>query len=87
MAQIVRQVAEVSHMIQAITQDASEQSSEIGGVNQSMSQLEQMTQQNAALVEQAAAASASLKEQADRMAGVMRMFVVSQDRQPLLLPA
>ncbi len=87
MAQIVRQVAEVSRMIQAITQEASEQSSEIGGVNQSMSQLEQMTQQNAALVEQAAAASASLKEQADRMAGVMRMFVVSQDHQPLLLPA
>jgi methyl-accepting chemotaxis protein len=79
MAQIVRQVAEVSHMIQAITQEASAQSSEIGGVNQSMGQLEQMTQQNAALVEQAAAASASLKEQADRMADVMRVFVVSQD--------
>jgi methyl-accepting chemotaxis protein len=87
MAQIVRQVAEVSHMIQAITQEASHQSSEISGVNQSMGQLEQMTQQNAALVEQAAAASASLQEQANRMAGVMRMFVVSQDHQPLLLPA
>jgi methyl-accepting chemotaxis protein len=87
MAQIVRQVAEVSHMIQAITRDASEQSNGIGGVNQSMGQLEQMTQQNAALVEEAAAAAASLREQADRMAGVMRMFVVSRDPQPLLLPA
>jgi methyl-accepting chemotaxis protein len=61
------------------------QSNEIGGVNQSMGQLEQMTQQNAALVEQAAAASASLKDQADRMAGVMRRFVVNRERQPLLL--
>jgi methyl-accepting chemotaxis protein len=74
-------------MIQAITRDASEQSNGIGGVNQSMGQLEQMTQQNAALVEEAAAAAASLREQADRMAGVMRMFVVSRDPQPLLLPA
>jgi len=87
MAQIVHQVAEVSHMIQAITREASEQSSGIGGVNQSMGQLEQMTQQNAALVEEAAAAAASLQEQADRMAGVMRMFVVNRDPQPLLLPA
>ncbi len=52
-----------------------------------ITQMDEVTQQNAALVEQAAAASASLKEQADRMAGVMRMFVVSQDHQPLLLPA
>ena len=87
MAQIVHQVAEVSQMIQAITEEASHQSSEIGGVNQSMGQLEQMTQQNAALVEQAAAASASLKEQADRMTDVMRMFVVPQTPSPLLLPA
>jgi len=87
MAQIVRQVGEVSQMIEAITHEASHQSGEIGGVNQSMGQLEQMTQQNAALVEQATAASASLKEQADRMADVMRMFVVAQPSRPLLLSA
>lgn len=86
MAQIVRQVTEVSRMIQVITQDANEQSSEIGGVNQSMGQLEQMTQQNAALVEEAAAASASLKEQAERMAEAMGMFAVeAPDRHTLLL--
>ena len=84
MSQIVRQVAEVSHVIQAITQDARIQLSEIGGVNQSMGQLEQMTQQNAALVEQAAAASSSLRDQADRMADVMRMFTVGREHQLLL---
>jgi methyl-accepting chemotaxis protein len=86
MAQIVRQVTEVSRTIQAITQDASAQSCEIAEVSQTMGHLEQMTQQNAALVEQAAAASASLKEQADRMVAAMRMFVVDQEAR-LLLPA
>jgi len=86
MTQIVSQVTEVSRMIHTITQDASAQSGEIAGVNQSMGQLEQMTQQNAALVVQAAAASASLKEQADRMAAAMRMFVINREAR-LLLPA
>lgn len=86
MTQIVSQVTEVSRMIQAITQDAHAQSGEISDVTQSMGQLEQMTQQNAALVEQAAAASDSLKEQADRMAQAMRMFVINRET-TLLLPA
>jgi len=86
MTQIVSQVTEVSRMIHTITQDASAQSGEIAGVNQSMGQLEQMTQQNAALVEQAAAASASLKEQDDRMAAAVRMIVINREAR-LLLPA
>ena len=86
MAKIVSQVTEVSRMIQLITRDANAQSGEIAEVNQSMGQLEQMTQQNAALVEQAAAASASLQEQADRMAQAMRMFVLNRET-ALLLPA
>lgn len=86
MKQIVSQVTEVSRMIQTITQDTNTQSEEISEVNQSMGQLEQMTQQNAALVEQAAAASASLQEQADRMAQAMRMFVLNRET-ALLLPA
>ncbi len=87
MAQIVQQVQSVSRMVQTITRDAGLQSSEIGGVNRSMGQLEQMTQQNAALVEQAAAASASLQEQAQRMADAMRMFVVERAPVARLLAA
>jgi methyl-accepting chemotaxis protein len=86
MSRIVSQVAEVSAMIQTITQDANTQSGEISDVNKAMSELEQMTQQNAALVEQAAAASASLQEQADKMVEVMGMFAVgAPSRHTLLL--
>lgn len=83
---IVDNVTNVSGMIRAITHASSAQSSGIGQVNQSMTQLEQMTQQNAALVEEAAAASASLKEQADRMAEAMRKFALGdKDRHTLRL--
>jgi len=44
-----------------------------------VSQLDQMTQQNAALVEQSAAAAQSLKEQADRLAQVVQVFRIGQE--------
>ena len=44
-----------------------EQSEGIGQVNQAVAQMDEVTQQNAALVEQAAAASGSLQEQAARL--------------------
>jgi len=64
MDEIVASVQRVSDIIGEITAASSEQSQGIGGVNQSVSELDQMTQQNAALVEQAAAAAASLEQQA-----------------------
>ncbi len=87
MQKIVHQVAQVHQMIEDITRQASVQSNDIAGVNQSMSHLDQMTQQNAALVEEAAAASSSLREQADRMAEVMLLFVVADQPHTLLLSA
>ncbi|NWG76312.1 MAG: hypothetical protein HXY24_17200, partial [Rubrivivax sp.] len=53
---------------------AAEQSQGIGQVNTAVTQLDQMTQQNAALVEQSAAAAESLKDQAQRLAQVVAMF-------------
>ena len=44
-----------------------------------MNQLDQMTQQNAALVEQSAAAAESLKDQARQLNAVMSMFRVGED--------
>ncbi len=43
-------------------------------VNEAVNQLDQMTQQNAALVEQSAAAAASLKEQAQRLEQAVQTF-------------
>ncbi|MGX5653111.1 methyl-accepting chemotaxis protein, partial [Hydrogenophaga borbori] len=48
---------------------------------------DQMTQQNAALVEQSAAAAQSLKEQADRLAQVVQVFRIGHDAAPQPTPA
>jgi methyl-accepting chemotaxis protein len=69
-------VQRVSHIIHEITTAAAEQSDGIGQVGQAMGNLDQMTQQNAALVEQSAAAAASLREQAHTLAAVVAEFKV-----------
>ncbi|MGV3498666.1 MAG: hypothetical protein ACO1OR_07565, partial [Hydrogenophaga sp.] len=53
---------------------AGEQSDGIGQVNTAVSQLDQMTQQNAALVEESAAAAQSLKDQATQLATLVGRF-------------
>ncbi len=53
---------------------AAKQSSGIGPVNGAVAQLDQMTQRNAALVEQSAAAAESLKDQAARLAALVGTF-------------
>ncbi len=77
MGDIVRSVQQVSDTLAAITTSATEQSDGIAQVNVAVNQLDQMTQQNAALVEQSAAAAESLKEQAQRLADVVAVFRLS----------
>jgi len=74
MSEIVGSVQRVSDIIGEITAAAGEQSDGIGQVNVAVTQLDQMTQQNAALVEESAAAAESLKDQARRLAGVVQVF-------------
>ncbi|PND36337.1 hypothetical protein C1O66_21790 [Paucibacter aquatile] len=81
MDEIVASVQKVSDIIGDISSAAAAQSSGIGEVNSSVLQLDQMTQQNAALVEQSAAAAESLKEQAVRLAEVVHTFRLG-DEQP-----
>ena len=64
MSELVGSVQRVSDIIGEITAAAGEQSDGIGQVNVAVNQLDQMTQQNAALVEESAAAAESLKDQA-----------------------
>ncbi len=77
MDEIVGSVQRVGDIIGEITAAASEQSDGIGQVNTAVNQLDQMTQQNAALVEESAAAAQSLREQATRLAGAVQMFKLS----------
>jgi methyl-accepting chemotaxis protein len=74
MSEIVASVQRVSDIVGEITAAASEQSCGIGQVNGAVTELDRMTQQNAALVEQSAAAAESLKEQAQRLADVVSTF-------------
>lgn len=74
MKEMVEGVQRVGHIIGEISSSATEQSSGIAQVNQSVGLIDQATQQNAALVEQSAAAAEGLREQADALAQVVRQF-------------
>ena len=74
MEEIVASVHRVAQIISEISNAAGEQSSGIGAVNGAVSQLDQMTQQNAALVEESAAAAQSLKDQAARLHSAVSVF-------------
>ena len=74
MTEIVSAVQRVSDIIGEISSASSEQSTDISQVNSAVMELDQMTQQNAALVEQSAAAAESLREQAQRLAQVVSAF-------------
>ncbi len=77
MTEIVSSVQRVSDIIGEISAAASEQSDGIAEVNSAVLELDQMTQQNAALVEESAAAADSLREQAQRLAQVVSAFELS----------
>lgn len=77
MGEIVDSVQRVSSIIGEITSAAAEQSDGIGQVNTAVNELDQMTQQNAALVEQSAAAAESLRDQAQRLAQAVSVFKLS----------
>ncbi len=78
MTEIVSSVQRVTDIIGEITAASLEQSDGIGQVNTAVVQLDQMTQQNAALVEESAAAAESLKDQAARLASVVSSFRLQQ---------
>jgi len=73
---IVEEIRRVNTLVGDITTASREQSEGIGQVNVAIAQLDQATQQNAALVEESAAAAASLRAQAERLSGVVAMFTL-----------
>ncbi|WP_019449785.1 methyl-accepting chemotaxis protein [Cupriavidus sp. BIS7] len=74
MREIVGNVGRVTQIISEITHAAREQTRGIQEVNLAVSHLDQMVQQNAALVEQSTAAAAALQTQASTLAEVVRTF-------------
>ncbi len=74
MGEIVTSVKRVTDIMGEIAAASSEQSAGIEQVNQAITQMDDVTQQNAALVEQAAAAAMSLQEQADNLTQAVSVF-------------
>ena len=74
MGEVVSSVRRVSDIVAEISAASAEQSSGIGQVNQAIVQLDDTTQQNAALVEQAAAAAHSMQEQTAKLEQIIGAF-------------
>ncbi len=74
MEEIVHSVKRVTDIMAEISAASREQSTGIAEVNGAVTQMDRMTQQNAALVEQAAAAAKSMEDQTDGLAGMVSAF-------------
>src|SRR5450830_108620 len=79
MQEIVSSVKRVSDIIGEIAAASNEQSTGIAQINDAIMKMDDVTQQNTALVEQAAAAAESLMEQAEEMTAVVSVFVLDGD--------
>ena len=87
MDEIVVHVRRVADLMGEITMASSEQTSGIGQVNQAVSQMDEVTQQNAALVEEAAAAAESLEEQARGLVDVVAVFKIGHGAEKSFMSA
>jgi len=78
MHEMVDAIHSVADMIASISQASKEQSGGLNQINEAVSHMDQLTQQNAALVEQTAAAGVSLQEQAKRLSALVNTFQVPE---------
>jgi methyl-accepting chemotaxis protein len=74
-ADLVAAVNQTSHLVATISHASSEQSMGIAHVETAITQLDTVTQQNAALVEEAAAAAGSMKQQTRRLTDTLGQFI------------
>jgi methyl-accepting chemotaxis protein-2 (aspartate sensor receptor) len=74
MQEVVDSVRRVTDIMAEISHASEEQRAGIGQVHEAITQMDQVTQQNAALVEQAAAAAQALQDQAHELEDVVRIF-------------
>ena len=87
MEEIVASVTRVSDLIAEIAAASQEQSAGIGQVNKAVSEMEHVVQQNATLVEEASAATESMKGQAAQLLQVVSRFRIDAEDAPARAPA
>jgi methyl-accepting chemotaxis protein len=78
LTEIVSAVSRVANIVSDIASAAQEQASGIDQVNKAVIQMDEITQQNAALVEEASAASQSMAQQAQELQHLVRKFKVDE---------
>ncbi|WP_457353319.1 methyl-accepting chemotaxis protein [Roseateles sp. P5_D6] len=74
MRETVDAIRSLAELVTSISRASSEQSTGIGQISEAVSHMDQLTQQNAALVEETAAAGMSLQQQAEKLSGLVNTF-------------
>jgi len=74
MERVSREIGRVTHIMDEIVEASHEQSNELEQINDAITQMDNVTQQNAALVEQAAAAAGSLQGQVEQLRTAVAIF-------------
>ncbi len=87
MTQIVAEVERVTRLIQELAAASREQANGLDEVNRAVGQMDHVTQQNAALVEQASAAAEALKQQAQQLVRSVAVFKLPQGEAGAPVPA
>jgi methyl-accepting chemotaxis protein len=82
LSDIVNSVKRVADIVADIASASSEQSTGLEQINIAVSKMDEMTQQNAALVEQSSAAARSMDEQASQLTEMMQFFTTDNRRPP-----
>ena len=86
MGQIVDSIRNVASMISDISSTTLSQTRDINDINTAVARLDQMTQQNSALVEESAAASEGLRHQANELTHLISQFVLPEQHEALPVP-
>ena len=80
MGEVVASIKRVTDIMGEISVASNEQALGVAQVGEAVTQMDQTTQQNAALVEEMAAAASSLKSQAQDLVGVVAVFKLERGR-------
>jgi methyl-accepting chemotaxis protein len=80
LTRIVGEISDINRIVAEIAASAQEQSVGLSQVNTAVNQMDQAVQQNAAMVEETTAASHSLAHEAEKLAGLITQFVITEPR-------
>ncbi|KTT73056.1 methyl-accepting chemotaxis protein [Sphingomonas endophytica] len=84
---IIARIGEISALVSTIAESAEQQATGLQQVNTAVSEMDGVTQQNAAMVEEANAAARSLAEEADRLRTEVARFRLDPNSRPAPVPA